>query len=118
MRDPEEFDDQNFPGTENRLIRYYFYINQGLSMLNNFRNLFLVIFAAYFTLKLDNYFLLVAMFIPSLIVLAIIGYYATHRMNKITEWLNLRFSTTYGIQQFNLQHEQNELLKEIRDKLQ
>lgn len=115
--DPTELDQQNFPGLHNRLIRYYFYVNQGLNILNNFRNLFLVIFAAYFALKLDNYWLLVGMFIPSIIGLMILGYYATHYMNKITDWLSLRFSTTYGIRQFNLTQGIYDTLQEIKNRL-
>lgn len=114
---PAEFDEQNFPGVENRLIRYYFYLNSGLNVLNQFRNLFLVIFAAYFALKLNNYWLLVAMFVPSLLALAVIGYYSVHRVNKITDWLSIRFGTTYGIKQFNLQQGIHDTLQEIRDKI-
>lgn len=114
---PTDFDAQNFPGWHNRLIRYYFYINQGLTVLNNFRNLFLVIFAAYFALKLDNLWLLVGMFVPSILGLGIIGYYATHHANRVVEWLGIRFGSTYSIKQFELQQGIHDALQVIKDKL-
>lgn len=117
MNDPQEFDHIYFPGLENRLTRYYYYLNQGLTILNNFRNLFLGIIGVYIALKLDNWALLIAMFIPSAILLTVVGYFATHRVNKIMEWLSLRFGTHYGIQQFNYAQGTYETLQEIRDEL-
>lgn len=105
------------PGAENRLIRYYFYVNKGLDILNQFRNLFLGIIAIYFALKLTSYWLLIAMFIPSIIGLAIVGYYSVHKMSKIMEWLNLRFSTHYGIRTYDYTKGAYEQLQEINRKL-
>lgn len=117
MNNPNEFDEQFFPGVENRAIRYYYYVQRGLDILNSFRNLFLVIFAAYFALKLDSYWVLVGMFIVSLAVLFIVGFYATHRVNRVLDWLGLRFATHYGIKQFNLTQGIYDTLQEIKDKL-
>ena len=117
ITDASEYDSVYFPGFENRLIRYYYYLNAGLGIVNNFRNVFLGIFGLYFILKLDNWALLIVMFIPTMVVLTIVGFFVVHRINKVQEWLGMRFSTHYGIRQFNYQQEQNELLKEIRDKL-
>ncbi len=117
MHDPSEYDDLYFPGIENRAIRYYYYLNAGLGIVNNFRNVFLGIIGLYFVLKLDNWMLLVAMFIPTLIILSIVGYFVIHRVNKVQEWLGLRFATHYGIKQFNYTEGSYELLKEINQKL-
>lgn len=113
-----QYDSQYLPGTHNHAIRYYFYLTKGLEVLNLFRNLFLGILAIYIALKWDNVLLLPALLIPSLVVLTIAGYYAVHHMSKVTEWLNMRFGTHYGINSYNLSQEQNHLLKEIRDLLQ
>lgn len=112
-----EFDAKYLPGFHNRIIRYYFYLNSGLTVLNNFRNLFLGIIALYIALKLDNVGWLIAMFVPCILALTMVGYYAVHRMSKVTEWLNIRFSTHYALKQFNYQQKQFELLGEIRDLL-
>lgn len=101
-------------GTQNKLIRYYFYLMKGLDILNQFRNLFLGILALYIALKLDSLGIGIAMFLGSCIVLAILGYYNVHRLSKINEWLNIRFSSHFGIRQFNYQQENNELLKDIK----
>lgn len=114
---PNEYDEKYFPGTENRLVRYYFYLNQGLNILNQFRNLFLGILGLYLVLKLDNWWILVAMFIPSILALMIAGYYATHRVNKVLEWLGVRFGTHYSLTQFTIQQNILKTLEEIKQKL-
>lgn len=102
-------------GFHNKMMRYYFYLMSGLGILNNFRNLFLGIFALYIALKLDNVLYGIIIFIVSSIVLTICGYYNVHRVSKISEWLGVRFSSHFGIKSFNYTQENNELLKEIRD---
>lgn len=117
LADANEYDGQYLEGMENRLIRLYFYLNRGLDVLNQFRNLFLGIIALYIALHLDNWLLLAAMFVPSVLVLMLLGYYNVHKMSKLIEWLNLRFSTHYGIKQFNYQQGIYDTLKEIKDKI-
>ncbi len=112
-----KYDHLFFPGYENVGIRYYYYLSTGLAILNNFRNLFLGIFALYFTFHLTDPVLLIAMFIPGVILLTLVGYYNVHRMNKVLEWIAMRFSTHYGIRTYNYNQGQYELLKEIRDSL-
>ena len=104
-------------GRENWLIRMYFYLNSGLTIINNFRNLIMGIFALYFLLKLTNPIWLVVMLLASLPVLVVVGYYNVHRMAKINEWLSMKFSTHYGIKQFTYVEEQVQLLKDIKNKL-
>ncbi len=113
-----KYDHIFFPGYENIFIRYYYYLNNGLSILNQFRNLFLGIFALYFTLHLTDPVLLIGLLVPGVLLLTLIGYYNVHRMNKVQEWLGMRFTTHYGIRSFNYSAGTYELLKEIRDSLQ
>ena len=110
-------DEQYLQGGKNRAIRYYFYLSNGLTILNEFRNLFLGIFALYFALKLDNILWLVVMFIPCILILTATGYYNVHHISKIKEWLNLKFGTHYGIQTFDYTIGTYELLQEINKKL-
>lgn len=104
-------------GTKNRMIRYYFYLSNGLNILNEFRNLFLGIVAIYITLKLTNPLWMVAMTIPSLIVLTLIGYFTIHHIAKVKDWLGVKFGSHYGIKSFNYNKGTYELLEEIRDLL-
>jgi len=104
-------------GKENWFIRMYFYLNSGVGILNNFRNLFLGIFALYFTLKLTNPVWLVVMLIVCVPILILMGHYNVHKVNKISEWLSTKFSTHYGIKTFELTQKQVKLLEEISNKL-
>lgn len=113
----ESDDNKYLKGGKNRAIRYYFYLNNGLNVLNNFRNLFLGIFALYFALKLDNILWMVAMFIPSVLILTWSGYYSVHHISKINEWLGVKFGSHYGIKNFNYTKGQYELLLEIKEML-
>lgn len=106
-------------GSQNRLIRYYFYVTKGLDILNLFRNLFLAIFAVYFALKLTNVMWLIAIFIPSIVGLAIAGYYSVHRMSTVMEWLGIRFGTHYATKNFDYvrkTYEEVENIRKILDK--
>lgn len=116
-QDPSQWDDKYFPGLENRTIRYYWYLQAGLNIVNNFRNLILAILGFYYVLKLDMPWLLPVMFTLSTFILTIVGYFVVHRVNRVQEWLNMRFSTHYGIKQFNYVEGTYELLREINAKI-
>ncbi len=98
---------------ENILIRLYFYLNSGVTILNNFRNLFLGIFALYFALKLTSPLLLVAMFAISIPILIVVGYYNVHKILKVSEQLSVKHGTHYGLKQFELIEKQTSLLEKI-----
>ena len=100
-------------GIKSLMIRCYFYIEQGLNVLNMFRNLFLGIFGLYITLKFTNYMYMVAMVFGSLPILAIVGYYSVHKINKTKEWLNIKFSTHYAMKTFDYNKDTAESLKKI-----
>jgi len=104
-------------GFKSLLIRIYFYIEQGLNVLNLFRNLFLGIFGVYITLKLTNYSYLILMVVISMPILAILGYYSVHKINKTKEWLNIKFSTHYAKKTFDYQEDMVKSLRQINKKL-
>jgi hypothetical protein len=110
-------EEQYTKGFKSLLIRIYFYIEQGLNVLNLFRNLFLGIFGLYITLKLSNYMYLVAMTAISMPILAVLGYYSVHYINKTKEWLNIKFSTHYAKKTFDYQEDMVKSLQEINKKL-
>lgn len=91
----------------------YFYINSGLTIMNNFRNLGLGIFALYFALKLSNPLWLVGMVLIALPILALTGFYNVHVMAKVIEWLSIKFSTHYQKENFDNVGKTVELLKKI-----
>jgi hypothetical protein len=103
-------------GNKNNMIRVYFYLSNGLAILNEFKNLFLIIFAAYFTLGIQNPIWIGIMAVVGLIGLTIVGYFSVHHIARIKEWLAVRFGTHFGIQNFDYVKRQTELLEEINKK--
>ena len=108
---------QYLTGIKNWFIRCYFYLEQGLNVLNIFRNLFLGIFAVYIALKLSNYLYMLGMFALAVPILIIVGYYSVHHIAKIKEWLGIKFSTHYAMQSFNYSKDTVELLQKIEEHL-
>lgn len=109
VEDPR--DHKHWLGWKNKFIRYYFYINTGLNVFNNFKYLVAAILGLYWMLHLKNPIVLLIMFFVSVPFLGIIGYYSIHHINKVMDWLGVKFGSYYSIQQF-------ELFKEIRDAVQ
>lgn len=99
------------------LVKAYFYLNQGVNVLNQFRNLFLGIFGVYITLKLTSPILIVIMLLVSIPVLIAVGYYNIHKVAKVSEQLSVKYGTHYNIKQFEMIEEQVRLLKEILSKM-
>lgn len=109
-------------GSLNRLYRYWFYIKQGNNILNEFRNLFLIIIGTCWTFKekypiLENLWFVSGVFVASLIILFIVGYLCTHHINKVLDWLGIEFATYWARYTFTLQELQNQLLQDILKEL-
>lgn len=104
-------------GPENWIIRYYYYLSNGLVELNGFRNLFLGILTVYITFKLDSYWYAIIIFIVSIIILTVVGYYMTHRVSKVRDWLSVRFSSYFGMKSINYTEESFKLLQSINEQL-
>lgn len=103
-------------GTKNKCIRYYFYAQRGLTLVNEFRYVIMTIFAIYITCKLENILLIPLMFVVVIPVLCVLGYISVHHIAKVIEYLNIEYSTHWSRRNFELNEERNELLKEIRGK--
>ncbi len=110
-------DEKYLKGPTNWLIRYYYYLTNGVGILNEFRNLFLGILAVYIALHLSNIWWLVVMLVPSVVILTIVGYYQVHKISKVKDWLQTRFSSYFGMKSVNYIEANYEILVEIRDLL-
>jgi hypothetical protein len=104
--------DAYWHGWRNKLIRYWFYCNRGLSLLNEFKYLIMGIFALYYTLKLNNPIWLIIMGIISLPSLMLIGFIQVHYIGKVVDFLNIQYSSHWGKYGFELQEN---ILKELKE---
>jgi hypothetical protein len=115
-------------GKENWFIRAIFYIGQGNLQLKNYRDVGLGIVALFIYLKTSQYISnplwLVVLILLALPIMFLYGWYFTHRMARIMEWLAIKFSTVFQKKNFEnvdkqvkLAEENNRLLKEILKKL-
>ena len=104
-------------GAKNRVVRQYFYLRQGLSILNEFKYVIAGLFALYYTFKLTNPLWLVIIACVSIPLLALVGYvYITHA-SKVLDWLSVEFSTYWSRYGFTLQEKQNSLLERLNEHL-
>jgi ABC-type multidrug transport system fused ATPase/permease subunit len=104
-------------GSINRAIRYYFYIQRGLALLNEFRYLIIAIMAMYALLKMDNPWMMLVMFIVAVPVLIILGWMFTHKMAAVMDYLNIKYSTHYGKLNMEYQERQTKALEDIQSKV-
>ena len=95
-------------GGHNKAIRFYFYCQRGLSLLNEARYLLMGVFALYYTLKLTNPIYLVVMFAVAIPILIGLGWLSVHKIGKVIDWLNIEFSSHWSRYNYTL-------LEEIRD---
>lgn len=104
-------------GNVNKGIRYYFYIQRGLTLLNEFRYLIMAILALYAILKLDNPWLMPIMLLGSLPILLILGYISVHYMSKVMDYLSVHFGTYQSKRSLELQEQTLEALHKFNEKL-
>lgn len=113
IQSPEDLKKLYWDGTQNKIIRYYYYSQRGLDLFNAFRYVFMLIFAIYLALKLQNPLWLVVMFAVSLPLLIGLGWLAVHKVSKVVDWLSIEFATHWGRYTYTLQEDQNGLLRRI-----
>lgn len=105
-------------GLTNIAVRYYFYIQRGLALLNEFRYLIMAILAVYAILDLKIWWIMPVMFFVSIPVLIVLGWVYTHRMAKVMDYLNTHYSTHFSKYNIQLQEEQLDILREIKEKIE
>lgn len=113
----EDLEEEYWNGSKNFFIRIYFYCLRGSDVVNNFRNTIIMIGLIYIALKLNNLWILPLIFIPSLFFLCVAGWYQTHHMGKVIDWLNVRYSTHYSKYSYELMENQLKKLGEILEEI-
>ena len=113
-----ENSEKYWDGPKNKAIRYYFYVQKGLELLNEFRYLIMSIFAIYYALKLTNIWLIPIMFLLAIPALTLFGWLSVHHMRKVMEYLGIEFATHWARYTYELQEKQIKLLEQLNEKLE
>lgn len=90
-------------GAKNKVVRWYFYAQRGLAIINEFRYIFMGVFGIYYFTKMDNPLMLALMFMIAIPILVGIGWLAVHHMSVVLEFLGVRYTTAFGRYSFELQ---------------
>ena len=106
-------------GKENLLIRYWTYIKRGLGVFNEFKYYIALPYATYYTIPFmkGDLWWIPLMIVTGLPVLLIIGRYDLYKIAKTTEYVNAINGSIFQFKPMEMNIEQINLLKEIRDLL-
>jgi hypothetical protein len=120
----EEYSKTFDKGLFNHSVRMWFYLQRGLDLINQFKYLVAGIIAFYYTLKLTNVYWIAVIFLISLPILVVVGWFQTHKMARVMEWTSMIFGSYFGrygmdLSEKNVEFTQknHDLLVEIRDLL-
>lgn len=100
-------------GLKREVVKYYFYIQQGLAFFNEFRYLCMGIFATYFALKLDNIWFMPVMFFIAVPILTFFGWLSVNHVKGIIDFFNVKKATVYGKYGYELNEKQLVALETI-----
>ena len=103
----EEVLQKYFYGIKNRLIRYYFYLRQGLQLFNEFKYLVAGILAVAIWINYQGFLVLTGIFIAASIGLTITGYFWTFHGSKTDEYISIKFASHFN--QYNIQMQERQL---------
>jgi hypothetical protein len=117
MNNHEENKRAYWAGTKNKVIRFYFYSQRGLQLLNEFRYVFLLVFGIYMAMKLANPAWLLVLFLVILPFLIFFGWLQVHHMAKVINWLDVEFASFWSRYNFELQERQTKAIEEINLKI-
>lgn len=120
MKEIKSIDDKYkvkfYVGTKNTLVRWYFYTQRGLMLLNEFRYLFMGCLAIYFALKMSNPVMLVVMFCVTLPILIFLGWAQVHHISKIVDFLSIEHSTHWSRYNYTLLEDIKKELEKLNAK--
>ena len=99
-----------------RFNTFVLYCRKGVGLLNEFRNLILLIIAGCYAIQITSVWIMILIFLVSLPVLMAVGWYSLHYMDKIIEELTVKYATKYARRQYDTMEEIKDLLKKLNDK--
>ena len=106
-------------GWINRVIRWYFFVKEGVNQATALKTLAYVLIGISGVLALNdaqsNYWLIVIIGIVSIPIFGVLGWMWVIRGKKSEEYYQTKYTSPYGQYTVELQEEQMKLLREIRD---
>lgn len=104
---------QYWDGRKNFVARLWYYLLQGLAVVDKFKNLGIFILGVYGLARFTNPWLMLIVFTTCLPVLLILGYVNAWHFNKVVDWLTIELGTHWGRYTYDLSEKQIKLLEEI-----
>lgn len=105
----------HWDGKKNKAIRYYFYCQRGLSLVNEFRYLGMAIFGIYFAAKLTCPWLMAVMFLVAIPILVVAGYLQVNHMAPVINWLDVTYGSYWSKKSMEWQERQVKATEAIRE---
>ena len=106
-------------GKINRIIRWYFFVKEGVNQATALKTLAYVLIGISGVLALNNsqtnYWLVALIGLVSVPVFGVLGWMWVVRGKKSEEYYQTKYTSPYGRYTIELQEEQMGLLREIRD---
>lgn len=104
-------------GIKNKSVKMYFYTQRGLGLFNEFRYVFMVIFGIYMMLKMSNPWIMLIMFLVTVPILIIAGWFQVHHMAKVMNFLDVEFASYWTRYGYELQEQNLDTLNKIKESL-
>ena len=104
-------------GWINFIIRLYYFLQEGLNQVNQWKYIIMGILGFAFLIKITSYIVIGLMFAGAVPILMLIGYLWVTRGKKSTEYYQTRDTTIFGRYGVEIQERQIQLLEDIKTKL-
>ena len=122
MTDPFEINENSeksyYQGKINFLIRLYYYLNEGLNQINNWKYIAAGVIALAVFFKITNWLVISLIVLAVVPISVLIGYLWVMRARKSTEYFSLKYTSPWGKYQIELQERQMALLESISKQLE
>ena len=114
----EQVRERYYNGRTNKIVRLYWYLEQGLDILNKFRYLILFIMGLAVLLRVEqdlSWMLLV--FVIAVPILTLAGYAWVKYGVRAIEYLNLKYATHFAQYNMKIQEDQLVTMKKLAEEL-
>lgn len=100
-------------GTINKIIRLYYYLQEGLGQVNQWKYIIMGILGFAFLIKVTSYVIIGLMFVAATPILILIGFLWVTRGRKSTDYYAMKYTSVFGRYGVEMQEKQLEQQAEI-----